>query len=47
MARPDEPLPYGHPNLATFLASQLIRRLNDFRLLDLDELLQELRQHTT
>ncbi|MFB6931310.1 hypothetical protein [Streptomyces chartreusis] len=42
VATPDHPLPYGHPNLPTFLASQLVRRLNSFRLVDLDELLQEL-----
>ncbi|MFF4795059.1 hypothetical protein ACFY2M_36145 [Streptomyces sp. NPDC001276] len=42
VARPDEPLPYGHPNLPTFLASQLVRRLGSFRVVDLGELLQEL-----
>ncbi|MDN5382496.1 hypothetical protein QEP66_10405 [Streptomyces sp. LB8] len=25
MASPDTPLPYGHPNLSTFFASQLVR----------------------
>ncbi|MFE9446456.1 hypothetical protein ACFYO2_48020 [Streptomyces sp. NPDC006602] len=44
VAQPDKPLPYGHPNLATFLASQLIRRLGSFRVLGLDELLRELSQ---
>ena len=42
VAEPEEPLPYGHPNLPTFLASQLVRRLKSFRVVDLDELLQEL-----
>ncbi|MGI5143940.1 hypothetical protein [Streptomyces sp. CA-106110] len=42
VARPDTPLPYGHPNLSTFLASQLVRRLSDFRVMDLDELVREL-----
>ncbi|MFD3504473.1 hypothetical protein [Streptomyces sp. NPDC058678] len=42
IAQPDHPLPYGHPNLATFLASQMIRRLSSFRVVDLDELQREL-----
>ncbi|MET9731996.1 hypothetical protein ABZZ79_15485 [Streptomyces sp. NPDC006458] len=42
VAQPDEPLPFGHPNLPTLLGSQLIRRLSSFRLLDLDELLHAL-----
>jgi hypothetical protein len=42
VAQPDAPLPYGHENLPTFLASQLVRRLGSFRLVDLDELTQEL-----
>ncbi|MGI5372697.1 hypothetical protein ACQEV2_00170 [Streptomyces sp. CA-251387] len=42
VAAPDHPLPYGHPNLPTLLASQLVRRLNSFRLVDLEELLEEL-----
>ncbi|MEU9662691.1 hypothetical protein [Streptomyces chartreusis] len=42
VATPDHPLPYGHPNLSTLLASQLVRRLNSFRIIDLDELLEEL-----
>ncbi|WAZ18997.1 hypothetical protein STRCI_008664 [Streptomyces cinnabarinus] len=42
VAQPDEPLPFGHPNLPTLLGSQLIRRLSSFRVLDLEELLQEL-----
>ncbi|GGZ81667.1 hypothetical protein ACFOOM_21960 [Streptomyces echinoruber] len=46
MARPDAPLPYGHPNLPTMLASQLVRRLGSFRAVDLEELMDELR-HTT
>ncbi|WP_406723445.1 hypothetical protein WJ438_00380 [Streptomyces sp. GD-15H] len=44
IARPDAPLPYGHPNLSTFLASQLVRRLSSFRLVDLGELVQELKR---
>ncbi|MEU1592791.1 hypothetical protein ABZ468_07995 [Streptomyces sp. NPDC005708] len=42
VASPDEPLPYGHPNLSTFLASQLLRRLSAFRVLEPAELLAEL-----
>lgn len=42
VAQPDFPLPYGHHNLPTFLASQLGRRLRSFRLVDLDELMQHL-----
>ncbi|MBZ9641507.1 hypothetical protein [Streptomyces sp. PSKA30] len=42
LATPDRPLPYGHGNLPTFLASQLVRRLGSFRLVDLEELLEEL-----
>jgi hypothetical protein len=43
VAQPDNPLPYSHPNLSTFLASQLVRRLSAFRVVDLEELLRELR----
>ncbi|MFE5923557.1 hypothetical protein [Streptomyces sp. NPDC056468] len=42
VAAPDQPLPYGHANLRTFLASQLVRRLQSFRLVDVDELLEAL-----
>ncbi|MFJ1974080.1 hypothetical protein ACIO93_36230 [Streptomyces sp. NPDC087903] len=42
VAKPDHPLPYGHPNLATFLASQLIRRLSSFRVVELETLQREL-----
>lgn len=42
VAQPEEPLPYGHANLPTLLASQLVRRLGSFRLVDLDELMREL-----
>ena len=42
VAQPDAPLPYGHPNLGTFLASQLVRRLQSFRVIGLDELLNSL-----
>ncbi|MFJ8143092.1 hypothetical protein [Streptomyces sp. NPDC096013] len=41
-ARPDGPLPYGHANTRTFLASQLVRRLTSFRTVDLEELTREL-----
>jgi hypothetical protein len=47
IARPDHPLPYAHANLGTILASQLIRRLASFRVLDLDELMQELSARAT
>ncbi|MFZ4144596.1 hypothetical protein ACOZDZ_28385 [Streptomyces griseoincarnatus] len=43
IAQPDAPPPYGHPNLGTFLASQLVRRLSSFRLIVLDELLEQLK----
>ncbi|WP_320777704.1 hypothetical protein [Streptomyces sp. CRN 30] len=39
---PDFALPYGHTNLTTFLASKLIRRFTDFRLVDLQELVKSL-----
>ncbi|MFC9916305.1 hypothetical protein [Streptomyces sp. NPDC127197] len=42
VAKPDHPLPFGHPNVPTLLASQLIRRLTSFRALSMDELTQEL-----
>jgi hypothetical protein len=42
IATPDHPLPYGHTNLSTFLASQLVRRLHSFHTLTLDELTQQL-----
>lgn len=42
VARPDHAVPYGHPDLTTFLASQMIRRLTGFRILDLDELMRGL-----
>ncbi|WP_037841960.1 hypothetical protein [Streptomyces sp. NRRL WC-3549] len=42
VAQPKEPLPYGHPELPTFLASQLIRRLARFRVLSVSELRREL-----
>ncbi|MFH8805562.1 ATP-binding protein [Streptomyces sp. NPDC017936] len=42
VARPDGPIPYGHPLLPTVLASQLVRRLSSFRTVALDELLWEL-----
>ncbi|MEV0301342.1 hypothetical protein [Streptomyces prasinus] len=42
IAKPDAPLPYGHPNIGTFLASQLVRRLQSFTVVGLDELLKDL-----
>ncbi|MFD5079607.1 hypothetical protein [Streptomyces sp. NPDC058371] len=44
-ATPDQPLPFGHPNVPTLLASQLIRRLSSFRVVDLHELTKELAPH--
>jgi len=43
VAKPESPLPYGHPNLSTFQASQLVRRLSAFTVVDLEELLRELK----
>ncbi|MEU6260200.1 hypothetical protein [Streptomyces sp. NPDC047043] len=40
--QPEAPLPFRHPNLPTFLASQLVRKLTSFRVVDLDEALQQL-----
>ncbi|MEU3795935.1 hypothetical protein AB0F07_40200 [Streptomyces fructofermentans] len=42
VALPEMPLPYGHPNIATFLASQMVRRLSSFTVVDLDELLAQI-----
>jgi hypothetical protein len=42
IAQPDAPLPYGHPNIETFLASQLVRRLQSFSVISLDELPNDL-----
>ncbi|MFH9829362.1 hypothetical protein [Streptomyces bobili] len=46
VAQPGPPLPYGHPDTACFLASQQIRRLTAYRILDLDELCNQLRTHS-
>ncbi|MFH8977774.1 hypothetical protein [Streptomyces sp. NPDC017890] len=43
VARPADPVPYGHRSLSTFLASQVIRRLGAFRVVDLRQLLRSLR----
>lgn len=43
VAKPASPLPYGHANLPTFLASQQVRRLKSPRVLTVDELLHVLR----
>ncbi|WP_344049865.1 hypothetical protein [Streptomyces thermoalcalitolerans] len=42
VAQPDYPLPFGHPDIPTLLASQLIRRLSSFQAMNLDELQREL-----
>ncbi|MFI1419928.1 hypothetical protein ACH4VX_18410 [Streptomyces sp. NPDC020731] len=42
VARPDHPLPFGHPNIPTLLASQLVRRLSSFRVVGVNELLRAL-----
>ncbi|MFD9540836.1 hypothetical protein [Streptomyces sp. NPDC060022] len=42
VAQPKEPLPYRHPNLPTFLASQLVRRLARFRVLTVSQLMRDL-----
>ncbi|MGW1729175.1 hypothetical protein ACWCQK_40865, partial [Streptomyces sp. NPDC002306] len=42
VAEPDVPLPFGHANLPTFLASQLFRRLSSYRVLSFLQLIQEL-----
>ncbi|MDQ0798206.1 hypothetical protein [Streptomyces sp. B1I3] len=47
VAQPPEPLPYGHPNLPTFLASQLVRRLARYRVLTVNELTRELAELPT
>jgi hypothetical protein len=42
LARPDHAVPFRDPMISMLLASQLIRRLSVFRVLDMDELLREL-----
>lgn len=42
VAQPGPPLPYGHPDMTCFLASQQIRRLTSFRTVARDELLHTL-----
>ncbi|MEU9313980.1 hypothetical protein [Streptomyces sp. NPDC048256] len=46
VAQPVPRLPYGHPDITCFLASQQIRRLHSFRTIALDELLHQPRTHT-
>ncbi|MGW8066678.1 hypothetical protein ACVV2G_31450 [Streptomyces ziwulingensis] len=46
VAQPDHALPFGHPNLPTMLAAQLIRRIRNFHVLGMKELLRELAEHT-
>lgn len=41
---PAEPVPFGDPRAPLLLGSQLVRRLSAFRVLGLDELMQELAQ---
>ncbi|GGQ97599.1 hypothetical protein [Streptomyces asoensis] len=43
IAQPGPPLPYSHPDMSCFLASQQIRRLASFRSVGLEELLEALR----
>ncbi|WP_447035770.1 hypothetical protein [Streptomyces sp. DSM 118878] len=38
LAGDDEPLPYSHPQIGMFLASQLVRELRDYQVVDLDDL---------
>ncbi|MFE6185488.1 hypothetical protein ACFQ6U_13785 [Streptomyces sp. NPDC056465] len=42
VAQPAEPLPSRHGNTPMLLASQLVRRLTQFRVLTVDELMREL-----
>ncbi|MFI6122518.1 hypothetical protein ACIBCU_22305 [Streptomyces sp. NPDC051064] len=42
LAQPREPLPYGHPNLPTLLASQLVCRMARFRVLTVSQLMRDL-----
>jgi hypothetical protein len=42
VSRPAEPVTFRDPRAPLLLASQLVRRLSSFRLLDMDELLAEL-----
>ncbi|MGW7244419.1 hypothetical protein [Streptomyces sp. NPDC054804] len=42
VAEPDAPLPYGHSNLRTFLASQLVRRLSSYEITTVDRLMADL-----
>ncbi|MDP5317347.1 hypothetical protein [Streptomyces poriferorum] len=42
VTQPKAPLPYGHPNLPTFLASQLVRRMARFRVLTVPQVLRVL-----
>ncbi|MFI5738892.1 hypothetical protein ACIA9I_10995 [Streptomyces anulatus] len=34
----DAPVPYGHPQVGWFLASQLVRELRDYEVVNLDDL---------
>ncbi|MFF9763296.1 MULTISPECIES: hypothetical protein [Streptomyces] len=34
----DVPVPYGHPQLGWFLASQLVRELRDYEVVNVDDL---------
>ncbi|MEV5847421.1 hypothetical protein AB0M32_36205 [Streptomyces sp. NPDC051985] len=42
VAESDVPLPYGHPNLPMFLASQLVRRLSSYEITTVDRLMADL-----
>jgi hypothetical protein len=43
VAHPDAPLPLAHPELPLLLASQMYRRLSSLRVVEVDELVRELR----
>ncbi|MEU0786694.1 hypothetical protein ABZ341_34640 [Streptomyces sp. NPDC006173] len=42
VARPEHAVPYGHPDLDTFLASQMVRRLTNFRVMGVTELTRDI-----
>ncbi|MFF0228620.1 hypothetical protein [Streptomyces sp. NPDC004629] len=42
VSQPDHPIPYGDPILRATLGSQLVRRLSAFRVLTVDELMDQL-----
>lgn len=46
VAEPDAPLPYGHPNLRMFLASQMLRRLSSYEITTVDRVMADLARNT-